>query len=52
MLNDARIYGFGVKRFEEGARVKLRSKNSMTDHFIESMQFMEFNDNPLALVTF
>lgn len=52
IVNDARIYGFGIKRFEEGSRIRIKTNGGMSDYFIDNLLLMECDNVTLCLSIF
>ena len=52
IINDANIYGCGVKRFQEGDRLKTISSGIQISYNIESIMLMPLESNMVYLLIF
>lgn len=56
IVNDAQLYGYGVKRLQERGRYSLRQpeekESKVMEYFIENMLFIRFKNQRLLLSIF
>ena len=60
LVNEARLYGFGIKRFKHGKRLRIKysltrstcSHDSTFDYFIDSLVMINLDSSQLCLALF